>query len=209
MGMLSTGANSAGLTLAGVLPGQDGAHAGSMLGGPLDCLLTLGIEPDKDIAATDDAVSSMSKAGFVFSLTAFDSEALRETSDLLLPVGTWAETSGTFVNVEGRWQSFAGVANPVGQARPAWKVLRVLGNLLDAEGFEYITSEEVRDEFAATISDDKPEAATPQAGKAAVNGADDPASDIDVPIYSVDALVRRANALQMTVAARAASGDDG
>ena len=104
-----------------------------------------------------DAVARLSKAGSVIAMTAFDSEALRESADLLLPIGTWAETSGTYVNVEGRWQSFSGVANPVGQARPAWKVLRVIGNLIDVPQFEFLSSEEVRDELKSWLGDLDPQ----------------------------------------------------
>jgi NADH-quinone oxidoreductase subunit G len=205
LGTLSPGANSAGLSLAGVLPGE-GAHAGEMLDAELDALLLLNIEPDADLLCCDDPMGKLAKQKFVIALTPFISEALLESADLLLPIGTFAETSGTFVNVEGTWQSFGGVANPVGEARPAWKVLRVLGNLVDAEGFDYVTSEDVRDECQAAIGDVTPRAyAGGKAGKA--NGADDPSREIDVPLYSVDALVRRATALQLTPAARRAAGE--
>jgi NADH-quinone oxidoreductase subunit G len=139
------------------------------------------------------------KQKFVAALTCFDSEALREAADLLLPIGSFAETAGTFVNCEGRWQSFNGVANPLGEARPGWKVLRVLGNLLDAENFDYQTSEEVRDELAAALGDLQPD--NSYAGKHAIdqaNGADAPEAQIDIPIYATDAIVRRATALQLT-----------
>jgi NADH-quinone oxidoreductase subunit G len=131
------------------------------------------------------------------------SDALLEAADMLLPIGTFAETSGTYVNVEGTWQSFGGVASPVGEARPAWKVLRVLGNLVEADGFDYVTSEDVLEACRAAIDIATPE--SPRAGKA--KGKDDPADDIDTPIYSVDGLVRRARALQLTPAARRATGE--
>ncbi len=90
---------------------------------------------------------------FVVALTPFVSDALLECCDLLLPMGTFAETSGTYVNIEGTWQSFAGVATPVGEARPGWKILRVLGNLVDAPGFEYVTSEDVLAEFREQLGE--------------------------------------------------------
>ena len=205
LGTLSPGANSAGLSLAGVLPGE-GAHAGEMLGQDLDAVLLLNIEPDADLLACDDPVGKLAKQKFVVALTPFSSAALLETADLLLPIGTFAETSGTYVNVAGTWQSFGGIANPVGEARPAWKVLRVLGNLVDAKGFDYVTSEEVRDECKAAVGEVKPQAAS--GGKASkANSADDPSREIDTPLYSVDALVRRATALQLTPAARRAVGE--
>ena len=132
-----------------------------------------------------------------------------EAADLLLPIGTFAETSGTFVNVEGTWQSFAGIANPVGESRPAWKVLRVLGNLVDAEGFDYVTSEDVLGECREALGDVVSAAMNPAvyAGRGnATNAAADAAADIDTPVYSVDALVRRARALQLTPAAMRATG---
>ncbi|MGI9272499.1 MAG: NADH-quinone oxidoreductase subunit NuoG, partial [Woeseiaceae bacterium] len=162
LGNLSEGSNSAGAHLAGVLPhrvqaGQarksTGLNAASMLDDALDAIVLLNLEPDADLAAIDDAASKLERQDFVIALTAFDSDALRKSADLLLPVGTFAETSGTFVNAAGTWQSFAGVAAPVGEARPAWKVLRVIGNLLDADDFDYVSSEDVRDELADQIGE--------------------------------------------------------
>ena len=156
-GYVSEGANSVGLHLAGVLPhrGAGGARrdtagldAAAMAGAELDLLLLFGVEPGSDIPAL-----SRGEGSFIAACTPFRSRALEQHADLLLPIGTFAETSGTFVNCEGRWQSFAGVANPVGEARPGWKVLRVLGNLLEAQGFDYETSEDVRDELHAQIKD--------------------------------------------------------
>mgnify|MGYP001811797308 CR=1 FL=1 len=205
LGMLSPGANSAGLSLAGVLPG-DGAHAGTMLDEEQDAVLLLNIEPDADIHATDDPVSKLAKQELVVALTPFVSDGLLDAADLLLPIGTFAETSGTYVNVEGAWQSFGGVADPVGEARPAWKVLRVLGNLVDAQDFDYVTSENVLEECRTRIGDVVPE--SPKGGKAAkANGKDDPSDEIDTPLYSVDALVRRAAALQLTPVARRMVGE--
>ena len=126
-----------------------------------------------------------------------------------MPIGTFAETSGTFVNVEGTWQSFGGIANPVGEARPAWKVLRVLGNLVDADGFDYVTSEDVLEECKAQVGEVGAPAYSPSAAAASTSGEDTTADDIDKPLYSVDALVRRAPALQLTPAARRAAGEGG
>ncbi|HSG98302.1 MAG TPA: NADH-quinone oxidoreductase subunit NuoG [Woeseiaceae bacterium] len=205
LGTLSPGANSAGLSLAGVLPGE-GVHAGAMLDQDLDAVVLLNIEPEADLHACEDAVGKLSKQEFVVALTPFVTDALLEVADLLLPIGTFAETSGTFVNIEGTWQSFKGVANPIGQSRPAWKVLRVLGNLIDAERFDYVTSEEILAECKAAVGDVEP--ATFTAGKGGqANGADDPSREIDIPLYSVDALVRRARALQLTPAATRAAGE--
>ena len=209
LGTLSPGANSAGLSLAGVLPQKgDGLHAAAMLDSAPEATLLLNVEPDADFHATDDAVAKLAEQEFVVALTPFVSDALLEAADLLLPIGTFAETSGTYVNVEGTWQSFSGVANPVGEARPAWKVLRVLGNLVDADGFDYVTSEDVLAECKAQVGDVEARAYEGSGQPAKVNGEDKPADEIDVPLYSVDGLVRRATALQRTTEARREAGEE-
>jgi len=217
VGTLSEGANSAGACLAGVLPHRTtggsattdtGLHAGNMLDGSLDALLLFAVEPDRDICSTDEAVAKLAGQKFVAALSSYDSQALQDTADLLLPIGTFAESAGTYVNCEGRWQSFNGIANSPGLARPAWKVLRVLGNLLDAADFEYQSSEEIRDKLAAilgAITPDNTYVSDKPAGK--LNGADDPAARIDIPIYRTDAIVRRASALQLTPEAQRSSGE--
>ena len=201
LGCVSEGANSAGLSLAGVLPhgGKSGKTAADMMAGSLEALVLLNVEPDADLAS-----STLGDHKFVAALTPFVSDALKDKVDLLLPIGTWAETSGTFVNVEGTWQSFAGFANPVGESRPAWKVLRVLGNLVDAEGFDYVTSEDVLAEAREAIGNVSAGAYAGTAKHAKPNGEDSPSAVIDTPIYSVDSLVRRAYALQQTVEAKRA-----
>ena len=211
-GFLSEGANSAGAHLAGVLPhrraggktrDEDGLHAGEMLDADLHAVLLFGLEPDLDLSATEDTVKKLAKQSFVVAFSPYTSDALDDAADLHLPIGTFAETAGTFVNCEGRWQSFAGVAKPVGQARPGWKVLRVLGNLLEIEGFEYLSAADVCDELKELLGEVTPDNAYHR--KKALNkpnGEDAAASDVDIPIYEVDAIVRRATALQLTPEAR-------
>jgi NADH-quinone oxidoreductase subunit G len=208
LGELSPGANTAGAHLAGVLPAAgNGLHAGSMLNESLDAVVLVNIEPDVDLLAVDDAVGKLAKQDFVVALTPFVSDALLEVADLLLPIGTFAETSGSYVNVAGTWQSFAGVANPVGEARPAWKVLRVIGTLLEADGFDYVTSEDVRDELVARLGEVVPTSYSGKTKSVKANGKDATQAEVDVPIYSVDGLVRRAPALQLTSEARRASNE--
>jgi NADH-quinone oxidoreductase subunit G len=181
-----------------------------MLDAALDAVVLLNIEPDADFLATSDAVQKLARQEFVVALTPFVSDALLEAADLLLPIGTFAETSGTYVNVEGTWQSFSGVANPVGEARPAWKVLRVLGNLVEADGFDYVTSDDVLEECREQVGNiERPAGANPAtngSGLKALLQSVERADDIDTPIYSVDGLVRRARALQLTPAAQRATG---
>jgi NADH-quinone oxidoreductase subunit G len=203
-GVISEGANSAGLAYAGALPHRgpaggipeaSGVDLGQMLASPVRGLLLVNVEPEFDCADGVAAVNALADAEFVVALSPWLTESAAEHADVVLPVGTFAETSGTFVNASGNWQSFEGVARPVADARPAWKVLRVLGNLLKAPGFDYQSSVEVLDELLALERNDAPEAdAEIEAAAAAVISA----ADLEVPIYSVDALVRRADALQQT-----------
>jgi NADH-quinone oxidoreductase subunit G len=211
LGFVSEGANSAGACLAGVLPHRTqggaareaaGLDAGKMLDEPLDVLVMVNVEPDADIRATENAARKVGDQGFTVALTPFISDGLLEAADILLPVGTWAESSGTFVNAAGTWQSFPGIASPVGESRPTWKVLRVIGNLVDAPGFDHVTSEDVRDELVAALGAVKPD--NSYSGTTLIakpNGQDAPSGDIDTPIYAVDPMVRRATALQLTTAA--------
>ena len=217
LGHLSEGANSAGSSLVGLLPhrgpggadrAEPGLNAGNMLDDPLDVLMLVNIEPDADLLSVEGGAGQVAAQTFTIALTPFVTDTMLYATDLLLPIGTFAETSGTYVNVAGTWQSFPGIANPVGEARPTWKVLRVIGNLIDASGFEYVTSEEVRDEIAATVAELQPD--NSYSGRAKIakpNGEDAPDQDIDVPIYSVDAMVRRATALQLTAEAQRASDE--
>ncbi len=212
IGYVSEGANSAGLALAGVLPhrgpggipvAKAGRNLAEMLAQPLAGLVLLNIEPERDCAESGSARSALQSAGFVVALSPYLSPALEAHADVVLPVGTFAETAGTFVNCEGRWQSFGGVAAPVGASRPAWKVLRVLGNLLNVPDFDYNSAEEICTavrEVAATVQPDNTVSVT--AIPPAIGGAEIVLGDLEVPIYGSDAIVRRAAALQMTREAR-------
>jgi NADH-quinone oxidoreductase subunit G len=216
LGFLSEGANSAGAELVGLLPHrkaggearkEPGLTAGEMLDASLDALLLFGIEPDNDLMADDDALEKLAGQNCVVSFSPFTSAALHEVAYLQLPVGTFAETAGTFVNCEGRVQSFTGVAKPVADARPGWKVLRVLGNLLGIEDFEYVTAADVREEIGALLGEIRRDNGYErQTAVDKPNGADAPADELDIPIYEVDAIVRRATALQLTPEAQRSRG---
>jgi NADH-quinone oxidoreductase subunit G len=114
---------------------------------------------------------------------------------VLLPISTFVETSGTYINLEGLWQSFAGAAKPLGETRPGWKVLRVLGNLAGVKDFDYQSSEEVREELRARCAE---LAASSYQGTHEVQSAAGDARVMDVPMYAVDAVLRRAASLQRT-----------
>jgi NADH-quinone oxidoreductase subunit G len=125
-------------------------------------------------------------------------------ADVILPVTPFTETSGTFVNCEGKPQSFNGVVRALGESRPGWKVLRVLGNLLDVAGFDYETAESVRVDVLSGPVDaqlDNSTDAPIRVSAAAANGIERIA---DVPIYHADPIVRRAESLQLSAAARRA-----
>jgi NADH-quinone oxidoreductase subunit G len=216
-GLITSGPNTAGAQLAGVLPHRDvggesrgtvGQGVAAMLDSDLDAVVLVNVEPDADIHVVVGAAQKLAKTKFVVALTPFVSDALLEVADLLLPIGTFAETSGTYVNAAGTWQSFGGAANPVGESRPCWKVLRVLGNLTDAEGFDYVTSEDILAEFKSVLGDTDAGSYKSSGKIAKPNGEDSPANEIDTPLYSSDGLVRRASALQQTLAAKRAAGDE-
>ena len=204
VGYLSDAANSVGAQLVGAVPRQGGLSAAQMLSQPMKALLLLDVEPALDAADAAAARAAMAGSGLVVALTAFKDAAV-DNADVLLPIAPFTETSGTFVNAEGRAQSFTGVVKPQGDARPAWKVLRVLGNLLGLEGFSQETSEDVRAEALGDLAAlagrlDNAANASPQLPATAAAGLERVA---DVPIYAADSLVRRAASLQLTADARA------
>jgi NADH-quinone oxidoreductase subunit G len=170
-----------------------------MLAAGLDAYVLFGgVETALDTAFGEAAEAALAKARFVLALTPYAPASVRRHAHVVLPIGTFAETSGSFVNIEGRWQSFAAVARPVGESRPGWKVLRVLGNLLDLPGFDYESSEDVRGEFVAALGALAGEGAdTSYRGSWKLQGPV-PGQLTSLPIYQSDPIVRRAPALQQT-----------
>ena len=204
VGYLTEAGNSVGAQLVGAQPRNGGLNAGQMLNGPtLKACVLLNVEPTLDAANAATASAAMQAAEMVVVLTPFKNVA-NEFADVMLPIAPFTETSGTFVNAEGRVQSFHGVVKPLGDTRPAWKVLRVLGNTLGLKGFDFETSEDVRAEALGDIATIASRLSN--ASAATVNAAA-PATGLeriaDVPIYATDALVRRATSLQLTADARA------
>jgi NADH-quinone oxidoreductase subunit G len=206
VGSLSDGANAAGAWLAGAIPhrgaaaascAQSGLDARAMLAQPRRAYVLLGVESEFDCHDPALARAALAPA-FVVSLTAYASAETKALADVLLPIATFAETAGTFVNVEGRWQRFQGFAAPQGEARPGWKLLRVLGNMLEQPGFEFVSAEQVHDELLAMC------AMLPANQRPAWQAPQRPAAPTallrcaDLPPYAVDAIVRRASALQQT-----------
>jgi NADH-quinone oxidoreductase subunit G len=213
LGYISDGCNAAGAWLAGAIPHREaggrpaatpGLDAAAMFDRPLKGYLLLNAEPECDAAAPSAALAALGQAECVVALTPFAGEGLREYADVLLPIAPFSETDGTFVNIEGRWQSFAAVARPMGEARPAWKVLRVLGNLLGVSGFEYVAIDEIRQEIRSAVGRptpsnevewSRPESLGRRDGGAIVRVG-------HVAMYAVDPIVRRSEPLQQTADAR-------
>ena len=199
VGYFVDGANAVGAQLVGAMPGAGGLDAGQMLSQSLQAYFLLNVEPELDAAHAALARSTLQGAGMVVAMTPFKSAAA-ELADVMLPVSPFTETSGTFVNAEGRVQSFHGVVKPLGETRPAWKVLRVLGTMLGLQDFGFETSEDVRNR-ALGDADALPQRLSNAAP--AVELALSPAPTAleriaDVPIYATDVLVRRAASLQAT-----------
>jgi NADH-quinone oxidoreductase subunit G len=218
VGCITEGPNAAGAYLAGAVPHREpggavpsgaGLTARAMLEATLKGYVFLGaIDPATDLALEPRGLAS---AELVIAATTHLSDSLRAVAHVVLPIGSFAETSGTFVNVEGRWQSWAGAARLVGESRPGWKVLRVLANLLNVHGMDYESSEEIRD-AVKELSGNRIEAtangiSTSGGGVTVPSEAGfDPdstqpvaaASWVDIPPYQSDALVRGSEALSKT-----------
>jgi NADH-quinone oxidoreductase subunit G len=207
VGFLPAGANGVGAYLAGAIPAglpgalpADGPGLGvhAMLDQPRKGYLLWGLEPGLDLGNPGLGLRALGQAGCVVACTAFRSPSLEAVAQVMLPIAAFAETSGTFVNAEGAWQGFRGAVAPPGEARPGWKVLRVLGNLLDLPGFEFNESAEVREELRALCTKAKPDN-TPRGDLQALSPSPSASGSQRVgtlPIYAVDPLVRRAQALQ-------------
>jgi len=210
LGYLPEAANSVGGWLAGAVPhrlagGQLASLAGldarAMLETPRKAYVLLGVEPELDCWDGAAALRALQGAELVISLNPY---AGKGYAKVILPTATFAETSGSYVNAEGRWQSFQGASKPVGEARPAWKVLRVLGNLCGVGGFDYTSSEEVLAEVQSACAQVAPDNTLGVGSPLKPFHFDGLLRMADVPIYAVDALVRRARSLQQSPLARPA-----
>jgi len=208
LGYLSEGANTAGACLAGSLPhrglagesiSNPGKTAYTMIDEGLGAYVLLGVEPEYDCANSGRALTAMNDADFVVCLTAFASDAMRDYADVILPISVFAETAGTFVNAEGKWQSYQGVVQPLENARPAWKVLRVLGNLFALEDFDYVSADEVRSEIESAASSLSVSSTSEWRCPASFSTGSNGLMRVGhLPLYSVDSLVRRSEPLQAT-----------
>ncbi|MEO8384034.1 MAG: molybdopterin-dependent oxidoreductase, partial [Betaproteobacteria bacterium] len=203
-GFLGEAANSVGAAAIGAMPGNDGLCAQGMVAKPRKAYVLVGVEPSVDCYDPVKTMAALKAAELVVSLSIFKGD-IAEYATVALPIVPFTETAGSFVNTEGTVQSFNGVVKPLGEARPAWKVLRVLGNLLDLPGFDQESVTAIRTEIApdlqafvnaklnnaiavTNVAIDKSPAGIERVG--------------EVPIYASDALVRRAASLQKTVDAK-------
>ncbi len=217
LGYLGEAGNTSGAWLAGALPHRGaggesisaaGLDAHNMLTQGMKGYVLLGFEPELDSWNGAAALAALNKADFVVSLSAYHTPAMESYADVILPIALFAETSGTYVNGEGLWQSFNGVVSPQGEARPAWKILRVLGNLFELNGFDYMSSDQVRDDLRALIGEKVADnqKAWKMPNSLTIELAKGLQRISEMPIYSVDALVRRASALQQTQDAQITNG---
>ncbi|MBZ5792524.1 NADH-quinone oxidoreductase subunit NuoG [Burkholderia contaminans] len=205
-GFLTEAANTVGAHVVGALPGAGGLNAREAFAQPRKGYVLLNVEPEFDTADPAQALAALNQAEMVVVMSPFKHGL--DYADVLLPIAPFTETAGTYVNAEGTAQSFNGVVRPLGDTRPGWKVLRVLGSLLGLPNFEYETSEEVRlaalgDAGVAGRLSNQTSVAPVRAAANAANGGFERLAD--VPIYHADALVRRAGALHLTAAAKAAN----
>jgi NADH-quinone oxidoreductase subunit G len=209
LGYLPEGANAAGAAMLGFAshrvdtrtrPANPGLNVGSMLSAPRHAYILHGIEPGHDIANGERAEAALKSADVVVALTAFADDALLDCCTIVLPIASFAETDGTYVNAEGLWQSFAAAADCPGDSRPAWRVLRVLASTLGAEGCDYQEIDQIRAEVRAAVGEPAGGGYTgsPELDLEAVAVDLD---EIDVPIYAVDPLCRRSLPLQQTAIA--------
>jgi NADH-quinone oxidoreductase subunit G len=206
VGVMTEGANAAGAYLAGAVPHREaggaaadvpGLSARAMLESALRAYVVVGgLDPSSDFGVDPRALA---EAELVVAVTTHLPESVRSVAHVVLPIGAFAETSGTFVNAEGRWQSWTAAARLPGESRPGWKVLRVLANLLAIDGIDYASSEEIREAVKALCGTRAELPSTPASAPGAVPNGPAPAGAwVDIPPYQVDALVRGSEALSKT-----------
>ena len=195
VGYLTEAANTVGAQWVGAQPQTGGKHAGQMLTGGLKAALLLNTEPEFDSASGADSAKALGQAEMVVTLSPF--KANMDFSDVLLPIAPFTETSGSFVNAEGRLQSFHAVVKPLAETRPAWKVLRVLANLLDVPGVSFETSQDV----LARATETPMNASNATRAPISLTGTTSSAPAV-ASIYQLDGIVRRAPSLQLTADAR-------
>lgn len=209
LGFLTEGANAAGAVVAGARPNtqpgvkpanKTGLNASEIPHAKLKAVILLGLDPALDHADGSSIAGGLAESEAVIALSAYRSESLEQVADILLPVSAFTETAGTYINVEGLWQSVQGCVAPPGDARPAWKVLRVLGNLMNIGGFEYNSAAEIKAELSDVAAGVLPDNQYAGLDLDAINlqTSNSLTRVLDIPLYSSDQTVRRAVSLQKT-----------
>ena len=208
-GFIGGVANTSGAWLAGLLPhrkeageivDQVGMTAAEMLNHPKKIYMLLDVELECDSDNPQQALAALNQAECVIAISPYANKKTLANADIILPSAAYSETSGTFVNIEGNWQSFKAASKAYENARPAWKILRVLGNQLDAKGFDYVSSKDVRDELKG-LCDEAGNAGHKFEANGIYATQDSVSSKSlqrigEVAEYGCDSLVRRAQALQ-------------
>lgn len=208
-GVVAEGGNSAGAWLAGALPHRGpamsevetkGDNTKSMLQAPRKAYFLMNVEPEFDLADPVAASQALDQAEFVVMMTPFASASTYEQADVILPMATWLEHAGTYVNAEGRWQEFRAAIEPLGNARPGWKILRTMATLAGVEGADFVSVDQVRDALQQQFGEDfRFKGQTALARRYPKIEKTDGLNRIgNTSIYSSDALARRSRALQST-----------
>ena len=206
IGYLAAGANAAGAWLCGAVPHRgpggrslqrSGQHAREMFEDPRRAYVLLGIEPDLDYADARVARSALEAAEFVVAVSAYENDAIKAAADVIMPMAIYGENEGSLVNLLGQWQRFTPAVTAPGDARAAWKILRVIGNKLELPGFDAVSCEAVTREVESLVGEIIPSRRRRFALESKAAQVDDGLELIvDVPMYASDALVRHARALQ-------------
>ena len=200
VGYLTEAANTVGAQWVKAAPAANGQNAAQMMAGGLKAAILLNNEPEFDGAGGKAAVAGLNKAEMVVTLSPF--KANMEFSDVLLPIAPFTETSGSFVNAEGRVQGFHAVVKPLADTRPGWKVLRVLANLMGVQGVDYETSQDVLAAATGGATQVPANALNNTAKAVGAVVAGNVAAPVVASIYQLDSIVRRATSLQLTADAR-------
>ncbi|MDW8981344.1 NADH-quinone oxidoreductase subunit NuoG [Legionella pneumophila] len=210
---LTTGANSAGACIAGMLPhrtvagksiAEPGLNVQEALNSKLKGYLLMGVEPGYDFANPAGARQSMLAAEFVVLLSAYEHESMHDYADVILPIAPYAETSGTYINIDNTWQTVKGGMLPLGESRPAWKVLRVLGNLLHCKKFDYTSTEDILEEVKEAVSMTMEHEYEPYYPESLPVINQSLVRVGEWPLYRIDAITRNAKELQLCAASESA-----
>lgn len=208
LGILTEGANAAGAWLSGAVPHRlpagvpiatPGLTAHEMLKNPRQVYVLLNVEPELDCSNSVLAEQALANAKCIVALSSYKNPLIEKYAQVILPIAPFTETSGTYVNVSGQWQSFRGVATPLGETRPAWKVLRVLANLFQLNGFDYVSSSEVLEEFQVSLQSllvNLPNVIKLPQEHFKPSTAAKVCRVGDIPLYALDSLSRHASSLQ-------------